>query len=61
MTRLSLAIATVCGVGYAPIAPGTFGSLVGLLMWAVLRHGSTGVQAAAIAVLLVGGSLAGSV
>jgi phosphatidylglycerophosphatase A len=61
MTRLWLAIATVCGVGYAPIAPGTFGSLVGLLLWAVLRHGSTAVQAAAIALLLVGGSLAGSV
>jgi phosphatidylglycerophosphatase A len=27
---LALAIATVLGVGYAPKAPGTFGSLVGV-------------------------------
>ncbi|HKT81440.1 MAG TPA: phosphatidylglycerophosphatase A [Vicinamibacterales bacterium] len=31
--RLALAVATVLGVGYAPIAPGTFGSLAGLLLW----------------------------
>jgi len=29
--RFALAIATACGVGYLPKAPGTFGSLVGLL------------------------------
>lgn len=29
--RLALAIATVCGVGYLPKAPGTYGSLVGVL------------------------------
>ena len=28
--RLALAIATACGVGYIPKAPGTFGSLVGV-------------------------------
>ena len=28
--RLAMAIATVCGVGYLPKAPGTFGSLVGV-------------------------------
>jgi len=30
--KLALAIATVLGVGYAPKAPGTFGSLVGLVV-----------------------------
>jgi phosphatidylglycerophosphatase A len=30
--RLALAIATACGVGYLPKAPGTYGSLVGVLM-----------------------------
>jgi phosphatidylglycerophosphatase A len=30
--RLAFAIATVLGVGYAPKAPGTFGSLVGLIV-----------------------------
>lgn len=29
--RLALAIATACGVGYLPRAPGTYGSLVGVL------------------------------
>jgi phosphatidylglycerophosphatase A len=29
--RLALAIATACGVGYLPKAPGTYGSLVGVL------------------------------
>src|SRR5712691_8272301 len=36
---LALAIAT-CGVGYLPIAPGTWGSLVGVglhLLWQLLR------------------------
>jgi phosphatidylglycerophosphatase A len=30
--RFSIFIATVCGVGYIPLAPGTFGSLVGLAL-----------------------------
>ena len=30
--RLALAIATVLGIGYAPKAPGTFGSLAGIVM-----------------------------
>jgi phosphatidylglycerophosphatase A len=33
---LALAIAT-CGVGYLPLAPGTFGSIVGIGLFAVLR------------------------
>ena len=33
---LALAIAT-CGVGYIPVAPGTFGSLVGLGLYLLLR------------------------
>jgi phosphatidylglycerophosphatase A len=34
---VALAIAT-CGVGYAPIAPGTMGSLVGVGVYLLLRH-----------------------
>ena len=30
--RVSIFIATVCGIGYIPFAPGTFGSLVGLTL-----------------------------
>jgi phosphatidylglycerophosphatase A len=33
---LALAIAT-CGVGYIPLAPGTFGSVVGIGLWASVR------------------------
>jgi phosphatidylglycerophosphatase A len=33
---VALAIAT-CGVGYIPVAPGTFGSLVGVALWMGLR------------------------
>jgi phosphatidylglycerophosphatase A len=58
--RLALAIATVFGVGYAPIAPGTFGSAAGLLLWWWLPR-STPVQSAAILVIFVAGSWGGSV
>ena len=53
-------LATVLGVGYAPIAPGTFGSAAGLLLWWLLPA-SPPVQAAAIVALFVVGSWSGSV
>ena len=59
-TRLALAIATVFGVGYAPIAPGTCGSAAGLLLWWLLPA-STAIQAAAIVIIFVAGSWGGSV
>jgi phosphatidylglycerophosphatase A len=37
---LALAIAT-CGVGYFPIAPGTWGSAVGVAVWLLLRQGTS--------------------
>jgi phosphatidylglycerophosphatase A len=52
---IALAVATALGVGYAPVAPGTFGSAVGLLLWWVLPR-SLLAQAAAIVVSLVAGS-----
>jgi len=52
---IGLAIATVFGVGYAPIAPGTFGSAAGLLVWWLLPT-SPLVQAVAIIVLFAAGS-----
>lgn len=37
--RLALLLTTVFGVGYAPIAPGTFGSIAGLGMaWVLLQQ-----------------------
>jgi len=56
----ALALATALGVGYAPIASGTFGSAVGLVLWAVLPS-SAAVQAIVIVVLFVVGSWASHV
>lgn len=37
--RLALLFTTVFGVGYAPVAPGTFGSIAGMaLAWVVLQQ-----------------------
>jgi phosphatidylglycerophosphatase A len=57
---LPLAIATVFGVGYAPVAPGTFGSAAGLLLWWLLPSTIT-AQAVAIVALFVLGSWSGNV
>jgi phosphatidylglycerophosphatase A len=58
----SLAIATVLGVGYIPVAPGTYGSAVGLIIWWwALRPTSVMVQGAVIVALFIAGSVSGSV
>lgn len=49
MTRLAVLIATVGGLGYAPIAPGTFGSAAGILLYWLTRHWSIGWQLGLIA------------
>ncbi|MGE3179732.1 MAG: phosphatidylglycerophosphatase A [Vicinamibacterales bacterium] len=54
MSRLALAFATSFGVGYAPVAPGTFGSAAGLLVWAVLPASPAAQVLAAAAVLALG-------
>ena len=56
-----MAIATALGVGYLPVAPGTFGSAVGLLLWWALRPTSVFMQALAVVALFVAGSASGSV
>lgn len=56
----ALSIATALGAGYAPVAPGTFGSAAGLLLWAVLPS-STMVQVAFIVVLFAAGCWSGSI
>jgi phosphatidylglycerophosphatase A len=49
-------LATFGYVGYAPFAPGTFGSAAGLLVYAAIRRvDSASVEAAAIAGLFVAG------
>ena len=56
----ALAIATVLGIGYIPIAPGTFGSAAGLLVWAIVPS-SAAAQGVAIAVVFVVGAWSGSI
>jgi phosphatidylglycerophosphatase A len=60
MKLLALAVATACGVGYVPVAPGTFGSLAGLVVWWLLPQ-TAAAQAVAIVVLFVIGSWSASV
>ena len=57
---LALGIATVGGVGYSPIAPGTAGSAAGLVLWWILPS-TAAVQAIAIVALFLLGSWSGSV
>ena len=55
MTRLAVWIATSGPAGYAPVAPGTFGSLVGVAVYLLIARWSLAAQiAVAIAISLVG-------
>src|ERR671931_2262353 len=56
----ALVIATVLGIGYIPVAPGTLGSAAGLLVWAIVPQ-SAAAQGVAIAVVFVVGAWSGSV
>jgi phosphatidylglycerophosphatase A len=61
MRRLGLFIATCGYIGYAPVAPGTFGSAAGLLVFMAVRSsGSYAVEAAAIVILFVIGVWSGT-
>jgi len=56
LRRLGVFIATCAHVGYAPVAPGTWGSAVGLFVYyLVRRQGSMTVELAVIAVIMVVG------
>lgn len=62
MRRLGLFVATCGYVGYAPIAPGTFGSALGLVVfYAVRSTGSVPVELAAILLVFLIGIWAGTV
>jgi phosphatidylglycerophosphatase A len=50
-----LSLATAFGVGYVPFAPGTFGSAVGLVIWALLPASNL-VHAAAILIIFAVGT-----
>ena len=54
MDRAGLWLATCGGVGYAPVAPGTFGSMAGLFLFAAVRSaGSTVLELLVIALLFL--------
>jgi phosphatidylglycerophosphatase A len=54
MNRLALFIATCGYVGYVPVAPGTFGAAVGLvLLWAVRSVGDASLEVVVIFSLVV--------
>jgi phosphatidylglycerophosphatase A len=56
LRRLGVFIATCAYVGYAPVVPGTFGSLVGLAVYVLTRRaGSPALDLAVIGVLLIVG------
>src|SRR5262249_58277093 len=60
MRFVALALATSAGVGYIPFAPGTFGSLAGLLLWWAIPS-DVSFQLPLIAVIFVAGSWSGSI
>lgn len=62
MCRLALFISTFGYLGYAPVAPGTFGSAAGLVVFYVVRRAdSAAVEIAAIAALFALGVWAGTI
>ena len=62
IARVGLSVATCGPLGYAPIAPGTFGSAAGLALFVVLRSlGSTSLEIGAIVILLAAGIWSGTV
>ena len=62
MNRLALFVATGGYVGYVPIAPGTFGSALGLgLLWGIRPFGDVRLEIVVIVLVLVLGVWSGSV
>jgi phosphatidylglycerophosphatase A len=66
--RISLFIATACGLGYIPMAPGTFGSLLGVVValipfriWAGVGVQSLTISGPAIDPLQVGQTICGAI
>jgi phosphatidylglycerophosphatase A len=62
VTRFAVFIATVGYIGYAPAAPGTFGSAAGLALFFLLRAtGVAWIEPAAIVAIFAIGAWAGNV
>jgi phosphatidylglycerophosphatase A len=62
MRRFGLFVATCGYLGYVPVAPGTFGSALGLLVFLAVRNtGSVGVELTVIAAVFAVGLWCGTV
>ena len=61
MNRLGVGIATAGGLGYAPLAPGTFGSAAGVLIFLFIDEWPLAAQLAVIAATTVIGIWASNV
>ncbi len=63
MSRLAVLICTFGGIGYSPVAPGTAGSLAGLVLYGVLRWAgvSAPLEAAIIVALVLAGAWSGTI
>lgn len=62
MSRIAVFLATCAYIGYAPVAPGTFGSAAGLLVYLALRAaGVWWAEPVAIVAIFVIGCWAGTV
>lgn len=60
MTRLAVLLATAGGAGYAPIAPGTAGSAVGVVAFLLTRHWPASWQIAIVGLVTLAGIWASS-
>jgi len=55
MNRLAVLLATVGGLGYAPLAPGTVGSAVGVVIYLLASRQSAGAELLLLVVVTVAG------
>lgn len=58
MTRLALALATVGGAGFFPIAPGTVGSAIGIVIYLLTMHWAFAWQISLVAIVSIVGVVA---
>lgn len=61
MNRLAVLLATSLGAGYFPVAPGTAGSAVGVVIYLLTRHWSAAEQIGVLAIISVAGVPAATV
>jgi phosphatidylglycerophosphatase A len=61
LTRIGVAIATVGGAGFFPVAPGTVGSAAGVVIYMLTRHWAPVAQGSLLLAIIVIGIWAGDV